>query len=51
MNKEKLTKEYPLFVRVEEYQHTWLKKEADKKKWSVAKLIRSYINYFMHLKK
>ena len=45
--KKILEKEHPLMIRIEKYQHSWLKKEANKRKISIASLIRYYINYFI----
>jgi len=45
--KKILEKEHPLMIRIEKYQHSWLKKESAKRKLSIASLIRYYINYFL----
>jgi len=45
--KKILEKEHPLMIRIEKYQHSWLKKQAQKRKISIASLIRYYINYFL----
>ena len=37
----------PLLIRLEKYELSWLRKEAKKKKLSIAALIRNMISHFM----
>ena len=46
--KKQLKEEYPLFIRIEKFDRQWLKVESRKKKWSIAKLVRSIIKYYQN---
>lgn len=48
MNKEKLKNEYPLFIRIEKYQYSWLRKNSFNRKISIAKLIREILTKWIN---
>ena len=39
-----------LFIYIEKYQKNWLKQEAKKRKMSIAKIIRYWIDYAINKK-